>query len=312
VFLCCILLLLVDLSQVMWGPSRHLGSLTAANWVSFDFNVSYSSCWGYSLINTLKFPRGFGLKEEDATSVSLGLSLCLPFFFFTSKASSDITVPSSAVAPQHRSGSATPVTTAFSRVNTRAAPTPSNAVHPTRTLLPWCPSPLLSHPALVQGNADDSNVSDKFKHSDYSSFAPLGSFKTSIDITVQGLAVTSAASFWQCHPRHSSLFTCQHAGCPNAFECCASNSHTSSMTSISFASSPGAGQRRWQQCKKQFWVQRLQQLCSSGQLRSALQLCSARQLLLARQQGLARQLCSAQWLCSDWLLPWAIHHSLTT
>ena len=52
--LCCILLLLVDLSQVMWGPSRHLGSLTAANWVSFDFNVSYFSCWGYSLINTLK------------------------------------------------------------------------------------------------------------------------------------------------------------------------------------------------------------------------------------------------------------------
>jgi len=32
----------------------HLGSLTAANWVSFDFNVSYSSCWGYSLINTSK------------------------------------------------------------------------------------------------------------------------------------------------------------------------------------------------------------------------------------------------------------------
>jgi len=31
-------------SQVMWGPYRHLGSLTAANWVSFDFNVSYSSC----------------------------------------------------------------------------------------------------------------------------------------------------------------------------------------------------------------------------------------------------------------------------
>jgi len=35
---------LVDLSQVMWGPSRHLGRLTAANWVSFDFNVSYTSC----------------------------------------------------------------------------------------------------------------------------------------------------------------------------------------------------------------------------------------------------------------------------
>jgi len=28
---------------------RHLENLTAANWVSFDFNVSYSSCWGYSL-----------------------------------------------------------------------------------------------------------------------------------------------------------------------------------------------------------------------------------------------------------------------
>ena len=39
---------------MIWGPSRHLGSLTAANWMSFDFNVSYSSCWGYSLINTLK------------------------------------------------------------------------------------------------------------------------------------------------------------------------------------------------------------------------------------------------------------------
>jgi len=34
--LCCNLLLLVDLSLVLWGPSRHLGSLTAANWVSFD------------------------------------------------------------------------------------------------------------------------------------------------------------------------------------------------------------------------------------------------------------------------------------
>ena len=41
----------------MWGPSRHLGSLTAANWVSFDFNVAYSLCWGYSLINTLKLKR---------------------------------------------------------------------------------------------------------------------------------------------------------------------------------------------------------------------------------------------------------------
>jgi len=45
---------LLDLSKVIWGPSRHFGSLTAANWVSFSFNVSYSSCWSYSLINTLK------------------------------------------------------------------------------------------------------------------------------------------------------------------------------------------------------------------------------------------------------------------
>jgi len=42
---------------VLWGPSRHLGSLKAANWVSFDFNVSYFSCWGYSLINTLKLKK---------------------------------------------------------------------------------------------------------------------------------------------------------------------------------------------------------------------------------------------------------------
>ena len=42
---------------MLWGPSRHLGSLTAANWVSFDFNVSYSSCWGYSLINTFKLKK---------------------------------------------------------------------------------------------------------------------------------------------------------------------------------------------------------------------------------------------------------------
>ena len=55
--LCCNLLLLVDLSSVLWGPSRHLGISTTANWVSFDFNVSYSSCWGYSLINTLKLKK---------------------------------------------------------------------------------------------------------------------------------------------------------------------------------------------------------------------------------------------------------------
>ena len=40
--------------EFLYKSDWHLGSLTAANWVSFDFNVSYSSCWGYSLINTLK------------------------------------------------------------------------------------------------------------------------------------------------------------------------------------------------------------------------------------------------------------------
>jgi len=49
--------MLIGLCGFCWCASnthRHLGSSTAANWVSFDFNVSYSSCWGYSLINTLK------------------------------------------------------------------------------------------------------------------------------------------------------------------------------------------------------------------------------------------------------------------
>ena len=37
---------------MLWGLPRHLGSLTTATWVSFDFSVSYSSCWGYSLTIT--------------------------------------------------------------------------------------------------------------------------------------------------------------------------------------------------------------------------------------------------------------------
>ena len=49
--LSCKLLLWVDLFSMLWGPSRHLGSLTAANWGSF------SSCRGYSLINTLKLKK---------------------------------------------------------------------------------------------------------------------------------------------------------------------------------------------------------------------------------------------------------------
>jgi len=40
----------------------------AANWVSFDFNVAYSSRWGYSLINTLK------LKFQNASSLDRGHS----------------------------------------------------------------------------------------------------------------------------------------------------------------------------------------------------------------------------------------------
>jgi len=44
-----------------------LGSLTAANWVSFDFNVSYSSCWGYSLINTLKLKKIPPVQERRLT-----------------------------------------------------------------------------------------------------------------------------------------------------------------------------------------------------------------------------------------------------
>ena len=53
---------------MLWGPSRHLGSLTAANWVSFDFNVSYSSCWGYSLINTFKLKKNWSETVEKDDS----------------------------------------------------------------------------------------------------------------------------------------------------------------------------------------------------------------------------------------------------
>jgi len=36
----------------------------AANWVSFDLNVAYSSCWGYSFINTLKLKNQENLQLE--------------------------------------------------------------------------------------------------------------------------------------------------------------------------------------------------------------------------------------------------------
>jgi len=44
------------ISTTIWF-ARHLGSLTAANRVFLDFNVAYSTCWGYSLINTLKLKK---------------------------------------------------------------------------------------------------------------------------------------------------------------------------------------------------------------------------------------------------------------
>jgi len=70
---------------VLWGPSRHLGSLTAANWVSFDFNVSYSSCWGYFLINTFKLKN---FLTQGPTLVLRNLSsqldkLCLSSWLVT-------------------------------------------------------------------------------------------------------------------------------------------------------------------------------------------------------------------------------------
>jgi len=39
---------------ILSSEIKFRNSCFNANWVSFDFNVSYSSCWGYSLINTLK------------------------------------------------------------------------------------------------------------------------------------------------------------------------------------------------------------------------------------------------------------------
>ena len=61
------------------NPSRHLGSLTAANWVSFDFNVAYFSCWRYSLINTLKVKKYPALRIwQKPTSTTLSIIACAP------------------------------------------------------------------------------------------------------------------------------------------------------------------------------------------------------------------------------------------
>ena len=58
--------------------TRHLGSLTAANWVSFDFNVSCSSCWGSSLINTLKFKKKTRETNQKTIEGTLNLLLAIP------------------------------------------------------------------------------------------------------------------------------------------------------------------------------------------------------------------------------------------
>ena len=50
-----------------------MGSLTHANWVSFDFNVSYSSCGGYSLIKTLKLKKIVVTQNRRKCAEHLGI-----------------------------------------------------------------------------------------------------------------------------------------------------------------------------------------------------------------------------------------------
>jgi len=64
-----------------WGID--MGSLTAANWVSFDFNVSYSSCWGYSLINTLEFKKKSPATGHPPRCVSHTLKECVGYHTVT-------------------------------------------------------------------------------------------------------------------------------------------------------------------------------------------------------------------------------------
>ena len=61
--------------------------------------------------------------------------------------------------------------------------------------------------------------------------------KTSSDIAVSSPAVSSAASFLRCAPRHSSSCTRRRVSCHDVLECSASASHTSSMASIFSAAS---------------------------------------------------------------------------
>ena len=56
---CCMYPYERESRQSQSKPSRRYQILfpPRASTVSFDFNVSYSSCWGYSLINTLKLKK---------------------------------------------------------------------------------------------------------------------------------------------------------------------------------------------------------------------------------------------------------------
>ena len=63
-----------------------MGSLTAANWVSFDFNVSYSSCRGYSLINTFKLKK----KSQNALDMAV---LCVSTIMYTVMVADEIALP---------------------------------------------------------------------------------------------------------------------------------------------------------------------------------------------------------------------------
>jgi len=57
-------------------PSRHLGSLTAANSVSFIYIVSCSFCWGWASINTLIFKKNSasntGSQWQEGITAELG------------------------------------------------------------------------------------------------------------------------------------------------------------------------------------------------------------------------------------------------
>jgi len=59
--------------ELFFNSRGHLGSLTAANWVSFDLNVSYSSCFspfgGCHLINILSLLLRLLMQDNWECSV---------------------------------------------------------------------------------------------------------------------------------------------------------------------------------------------------------------------------------------------------